>query len=139
RYIGGIPIWSPDSQTIASVVHVGPEGPEENLGRKRTPRQRFSKDVLVIDRLVYKLDTTGYLVGKHWHLFTIPVVGPDRGKFQQLTFGDYNYSSPAWSPDGQYIAVAGNRTPERLDLALVNDIWVIGATGGVPHRLTRSQ
>ncbi|MCQ6265893.1 S9 family peptidase [Fictibacillus sp. WQ 8-8] len=139
RYVGSIPVWSPDSRTIGCVVHVGPEGPEDDIGRKRTPRQRFSEDVLVIDRLEYKLDTTGYLVGKHWHLFTIPVVGPDRGKFQQLTFGDYNYSSPAWSPDGQYIAVAGNRTPDRLALALVNDIWVIAATGGEPHRLTRSQ
>ncbi|MBS4200353.1 S9 family peptidase [Bacillus sp. FJAT-49732] len=135
-YVGGIPVWSPDSQTIACVVRVGPEGPEEKLN---TPRQRFSKNVLVIDHLEYKLDTTGYLVGKHWHLFTIPVIGPDRGKFKQLTFGDYNYSSPAWSPDGKYIAVAGNKTPDRLDLALINDIWVISAAGGKTRKLTRSQ
>ncbi|MBS4195435.1 S9 family peptidase [Lederbergia citri] len=135
-YVGGTPVWSPDSQTIACVIHVGPKGPEENPS---TPRQRFSKNVLVIDRLEYKLDTTGYLVGKHWQLFTITVVGPDRGNSRQLTFGNYDYSSPSWSPDGRFIAIAGNKTPERLDLALINDIWVLSAEGGELRKLTRSQ
>ncbi|WP_212948738.1 TolB family protein [Siminovitchia terrae] len=43
RYIGGIPVWSPDSRTIACVVHVSAEGPEEDQGRKKTPIQRFQK------------------------------------------------------------------------------------------------
>ncbi|MCC3373644.1 S9 family peptidase [Cohnella sp. REN36] len=94
--------------------------------------------MLVIDQLRYKLDSVGFLVNQNWHLFSIQVAGPERGAFRQLTFGNYNFSSPAWSPNGQYIAVSGNRIGERTDLELINDIWIVPSAGGEPHRITRS-
>lgn len=139
RYIGGAPAWSPDSRAIACVVHVGPKGPEHDNAREKTPRERFSDDVLVIDRLWYKLDSSGFMVKKHWHLFTISVNGSGREEFTQLTFGGHDYSAPSWSPDGRYIAVVDNRTPEGIGLTPVNDIWVIPSVGGEPRRVTRGQ
>ena len=138
RNIGGAPVWAPDSRTIAFVAYVGADGPDEGNQRERTPRERFSEDVIVIDKLWYKLDHFGFLVEKHWHLFTISVTGPDKEKLKQLTFGDDDYASPAWSPDGRYIAFAGHRIPDGIGLTLVNDIWVVPSTGGKLRRLTRS-
>lgn len=136
--VAGVPVWSPDSQTIACIIRLSAGGKEREEEQELNPRERFSKDVLVVDQLRYKLDSVGFLVNKNWHLFTVQVMGPERGAFQQLTFGDYNFSSPAWSPDGRFIAVAGNRISARTELDLVNDIWVIPSGGGVARRLTRS-
>ncbi len=48
----------------------------------------------------------------------------DTGKQTQLTFGDYDDSQPAWSPDGQRIAFVSNRT-EEPDINYNTDIWVV--------------
>lgn len=138
RNVAGAPVWSPDGRTIACIVRLSTNDKEGDGEPEQSLRERFSQDVLVIDQLRYKLDSVGFLVNKHWHLFTVEVFGPKKGAFQQLTFGSYNFSSPAWSPDGRFIAVAGNRISERTELELVNDIWVVPSRGGTPRRLTRS-
>lgn len=140
RNVAGAPVWSPDGRSIACIVLLSKDQDhvESDGGQDQEPRERFSKDVLVIDQLRYKLDTVGFLVNKNWHLFKVQVFGPDQGAFQQLTFGNYNFSSPAWSPDGRFIAVAGNRIAERTELELVNDIWVVPSGGGTLRRLTQS-
>lgn len=126
RNLVGAPVWSPDGQTIACIVRIGQDGPEEDERvPEATPRKRFTEDVLVIDRLYYKLDNYGFLVNKYSHLFTISVFGSNRGLFKQRTFGDYNYFMPAWSPDGNYIAVVGNRVIDRIEPAIVNEIWIV--------------
>ncbi|MFB6367289.1 S9 family peptidase [Paenibacillus elgii] len=138
RNVAGAPVWSPDGRTIACIVRLSEEDKEREGEQELSPRERFSKDVLVIDRLRYKLDNVGFLVNKNWHLFTVQAIGSEKGAFQQLTFGNHNFSSPAWSPDGRFISVAGNRISERTELDLVNDIWVVPSSGGTLRRLTRS-
>ncbi|MBB6669401.1 S9 family peptidase [Cohnella nanjingensis] len=138
RNITGAPVWSPDGRTLACIVRLSADNNEWDSEQELSPRERFSGDVLVIDQLRYKLDSVGFLVNKNWHLFTVQVIGPERGAVRQLTFGNYNFSSPAWSPTGQFIAVAGNRVAERPDLEWVNDIWVVPSVGGAPRPLTRS-
>jgi Tol biopolymer transport system component len=44
----------------------------------------------------------------------------------QLTWGDYDDSDPAWSPDGKHIAFVSNRT-EDPDANSNTDIWVVDA------------
>ncbi|TJY42595.1 S9 family peptidase [Cohnella pontilimi] len=123
RDVASAPVWSPDGRSVACIVEVGSD----------------EKDVLVIDRLRYKLDSVGFLVDRNWHVFIVQAQGPGRGEYRQMTFGqDYNFSSPAWSPDGRFLAAAGNRLPARTEIDLINEIWVIPATGGTPRRLTRS-
>ncbi|MEK5164251.1 S9 family peptidase [Paenibacillus sp. FSL R5-0527] len=136
--VAGVPVWSPDGRTIACIIRLSAGDKEREEEQALNPRARFSQNVLVIDQLRYKLDSVGFLVNKNWHLFTVQVKGTQRGVFQQLTFGNNNFSSPAWSPDGRFIAVAGNRISARTELDLVNDIWVIPSGGGVARRLTRS-
>lgn len=136
--VSGAPVWSPDGRTIACIVRLSANEMGRQDEQELNPRERFSKDVLIIDQLRYKLDSVGFLVNKNLHLFTVQVVGPERGTVQQLTFGNYNFSSLAWSPDGRFIAVAGNRIAEGPELDLVNDIWVVPSSGGEPRRLSRS-
>jgi dipeptidyl aminopeptidase/acylaminoacyl peptidase len=134
--LGGDPVWSPNGQQIACVVLINSD---TTMNQENQLNQLYGEDVVLIDRLWYKLDSYGFLVHKFWHVFTINVFGPNKGKTQQLTAGQYQFSSPAWSPNGKYIAVSGNRIPKRFNLAIVNDIWIIPSGGGELTKLTNSQ
>ena len=52
------------------------------------------------------------------------VLDIEAGKLTQLTAGDYEDYSPAWSPDGSRIAFVSNRTAEP-DYSSNTDIWLI--------------
>ena len=75
----------------------------------------------VIDRLQFKTDYTGYLdrLRNHIHVYDVP-----SSKLTQITSGDYDDSSPAWSPDGRTVAFVSNRT-EEPDGNLNSDIWLV--------------
>ena len=77
----------------------------------------------VIDRLQFKADYTGYLDHRRNHVFVYDVASK---KLTQVTSGDYDDSSPAWSPDGKTIAFVSNRT-EEPDMNYNTDIWLVDA------------
>ncbi len=139
RNVASPPVWSPDGRTIACIVGLKTDDTNKEEEHSLSPRERFTKDVLLIDQLRYKLDSVGFLADRRWHLFTVRAVGPERGTARQLTYGDYHFASPAWSPDGRFIAVAGNRIAEKTELDLINDIWVVPSGGGELRRLTRQK
>jgi dipeptidyl aminopeptidase/acylaminoacyl peptidase len=63
------------------------------------------------------------------------------GETRRLTDDGYHYSSPAWSPDGRWIAV---RRQQGLDMVLASgqkrgspvDLYLFPASGGEPRNLT---
>lgn len=71
RNVAGAPVWSPDRRTIACIVRLSKDHKENDVEQEQDPGGRFSKDVLVIDQLRYKLDSVGFLIDKNWHLFTV--------------------------------------------------------------------
>ena len=75
----------------------------------------------VIDRLQFKRDYAGYLDRRRNHLYTF---APGDTAPVQVTFGDYDASSPVWSPDGQSIAFVSNRS-DNPDGNTNSDIWII--------------
>ncbi len=65
------------------------------------------------------------------NVYLIPANG---GAPKPLTHGEWEDSSPAFSPDGKSIAISSNReTPEQ------SHIWIVPVSGGAPHRIGQSQ
>ena len=77
----------------------------------------------VIDREFFKTDYVGYLDRRRTHVYVFDL---DSKQLAQLTHGDFDAESPAWSPDGTRIAFASNRTAD-ADLNYNSDIWVVPA------------
>jgi dipeptidyl aminopeptidase/acylaminoacyl peptidase len=119
------PAWAPDSTRLAFSSRVRDEGYGEEDERKRRPR-RFT-------RLQFKLDSVGWTGDRRRHLFTVAADGS--APPTQLTDGDFEDASPAWSPDGTRIAFASARHDD-WDIEPFGDLFVVDAAGGEPTRLT---
>jgi dipeptidyl aminopeptidase/acylaminoacyl peptidase len=107
----GEPVWSPDSTRIAFAAPVGAVDPNAPV---------------VIDTLEYKADGAGLLRGLRKHLFVVPV---DDGPAVQVTEGDFHAGTPRWSPDGDRLAFAASRDPDR-DLAITGAAYVVPVGDG---------
>ena len=130
RWGAGNPVWSPDGASILYTAEVGapddPEAEDAGLHDKRVPAVRR------IDRLWNRLDGVGWIYERRSHLFRIRSEG---GEPEQLTDGDWDDGSPAFSPDGRRIAFTSDRTAERWSWP-ANDIWVLDLGSKALTRLT---
>jgi dipeptidyl aminopeptidase/acylaminoacyl peptidase len=120
--------WSPDGSTIAFVSRVREAAYDEEDEKRRPPR-RFG-------RLQYKLEHVGWTGDRPKHLFTVRADGA--GEASQITFGDFEDASPAWSPDGRTLAFVSARQPD-WDIEPVSDVYLVdaGAADDEPLRLTQ--
>jgi dipeptidyl aminopeptidase/acylaminoacyl peptidase len=118
--------WSPDGTRLAFSSRVREAAYEEEDDRRRAPR-RFR-------RLRYKLDDVGWTGDRRTQLFTVRADGTARPV--QLTHGDFEHSEPVWSPDGKRLAFT-TFLEEDWDLELLQDVYLVDASGGEPERLTR--
>lgn len=110
--------WSPDgSRLLLRLTDPKPDKPKGDSTKPDTP------DPVVVDRLQFKRDYTGYLDRRRIHLYVFDVATK---KLTQITSGDFEDADPAWSPDGKLIAFASNRT-EEPDNNRNTDIWIVAA------------
>jgi dipeptidyl aminopeptidase/acylaminoacyl peptidase len=117
--------WSPDGTRIAFTSRVPDEAYDEEEDRKRAPRH--------ITGLRYKLESVGWTFDRRKQVFVVPSDGSAQPR--QITDGNFEHSSPAWSPDGKRIAFASARH-RNWDIDTATDIYVIGSRGGRPQKLT---
>jgi dipeptidyl aminopeptidase/acylaminoacyl peptidase len=113
-------VWSPDSKKIALII----QDQEASDAAKKLAKP------IVIDRYHFKADGEGYLEHKRSHLYVYDI---ESKKLDTLTTGDYDHSSPAWSPDSKQLALVSNRTAE-ADRNSNEDIWVMEARKGATLR-----
>ena len=104
--------WSPDGKKIALVMKT-----PNDTSKVKTPKP------IVLDRYKFKQDVEGYLTKKPVHLYLYDI---STKKLDTLTKGNYDESSPSWSPDGSQIAFLSNHT-EDPDRNANADIWVMDA------------
>lgn len=124
--------WSPDSKkmllmiTDKSAAQIAEDAATE-AGEEAKPLP------FVIDRLQFKQDGVPYLDRSRTHIY---LVDEREAEPLQLTFGDFDDSQPAWSPDSSNIAFVSNRTAEP-DSNENSDIWVVSAAGDAKTRDAR--
>jgi dipeptidyl aminopeptidase/acylaminoacyl peptidase len=124
------PVWCPQSRRLAYVARIpepGRYGTEKEITPGKEPPRRITSRK-------YRLDNLGFTIDRRPHVFVVDVEG---GEPRQLTDGDVDDASPAWSPDGDWIAFASARHPGH-DNDLITDIYVIPAEGGSPRKVTDS-
>lgn len=123
--------WSPDSRHMAFISRE--PKPKED---RKDDEIRTDKDVTVVTKLRYKANgVPGVVDPRPQQVFIVDVVD---GTTRQLTYGEYDNASPAFSRDGKYVAFTSCRTPDR-ELVNIPDLWVVPVEGGEPERLTFSQ
>ncbi|GAA0274005.1 S9 family peptidase [Alteraurantiacibacter aestuarii] len=87
---------------------------------------------VVIDRFIIRQDGRGWLDDRRAQMFRVDLASGDA---VQITSGDYDNASPAWSPDGQWIAFVSKRC-EDADRHYCTDIYVMSPQGGEPRRIS---
>jgi dipeptidyl aminopeptidase/acylaminoacyl peptidase len=117
--------WSPDGTRLAILSHdPDPEDAKPDSLKSKNPKP------LVIDRYHFKEDGDGYLDRRRDHIYIIDVASK---KVVQVTTGDFDESSPRWSPDGKRLAFVSSRgaDPDRENNS---DLFVIDAAAGATAR-----
>lgn len=125
----GPPVWSPDGSAMAFTAPVDRDAVE---GEDDGARERRATTPLVTERLDYQVDGEGHPRARRRHLHVVDVAS---GACRQVTDGDWNAGTPAWSPNGRTLAFPAAMDADS-DLTRRSGAYLVDAGGGkAPHRV----
>ncbi len=125
--IGAI-AWSADSSQLAFTATAPHDPATARVAHDAASGARH------IRGLPFKSDDRGLLDGTRMHLFRVAL--DEEREAVQITHGDFDVGTPAWSPDGSQLAFAAEI--DAPEWAFYSDIFVVGRDGGPLRRLTAS-
>jgi dipeptidyl aminopeptidase/acylaminoacyl peptidase len=117
--------WSPDGARLAFAFRPTHEAWTRDAAKKREENGQ-SNPPRVITHVRYRMDGEGFR-DERQHLWVCEVA---TGQTTQITKGDYDDFSPAWSPDSATIAFTSNRSADPYRMMERVDIWLVAARGG---------
>ena len=110
--------WSPDGSQIAFTTRTRAERYASEDERRQPPRR--------LRRLFSRLDSVGFTADRPEHLYVVDADGtrPPRN----LTPGEFQFTSPAWTPDSSALLVSA-AAHDTWDLDLRVDIYAVDLDG----------
>lgn len=100
-------VWSPDGRWIAFSMLVPQVPPAFTKLPPKPEGAEWAPAPVVIEKLKYRADGSGYLEDGYSHLFVLPAEG---GTPRQITAGDFHHgSTPAWTRDSKTLIFSANR------------------------------
>ena len=118
--------WSPDGSHLAFTTRVRDARYDVDDPKKQPPRR--------VTRFFSRLDNVGWTFDRPSHVFVIRSDG--WGGPVDLTPGEFEFSGPAWSPDGRMLAFSGSAHDD-WDLDLAVDLFTAAVADGGPVPLTK--
>src|SRR4051794_18987941 len=118
--------WSPTGAHLAFTTRVR-DARYEITDPKRQPPRR-------ITHFFSRLDDVGWVHDRPRHVHVVAADGASEPV--DLTPGEHQFRSPAWSPDGTSLVVAG-AAHDTWDLDAVVDLFVSTLDGAGPVRITK--
>jgi len=125
--------WSPDSKKLLLLMADRDPGDTDDDKPAAQGANAKAPKPIVIDRYKFKQDVVGYLTQRPPRIYVYDLATK---KADALTTESIEAGSPAWSPDGQWIAFLGK---EGKDAERYNtwNVYVIEArTGATPRQIT---